>query len=342
MSYFDHSDALVREMVDLQLRVRKKPLRALDYIEKDKARIVLDWIANLHSAPGGESFQSEMPVGSIGAEEIAKQLPKGVTVVEYFFGAKSLEVWVIGNPQIVFRTISLNPEHVRSLCQSLQRAISSDSKGAFLKSSTELYDMVVRPIEDLLPVNSTLVLIPDGCLTSVPFSALFDQRSHRYLFEQWASSRAPSLNVFFRAANRGRLLRVNQERGRNALVVGDPAFDRRIFRSLPRLPMAAEEAARVAATLINADLMVGDEATKSQFLARAVGKSVIHFAGHAMIQFSKSFFVYVVVGSGAFHGRCRDALRARDCRPSALRDWACSARCVQHGYWAGLGNRGRS
>jgi len=271
---------LVQEMIDFQIDVRKDFLSALNYVEMDRARTVLDWLAKLPAASPEEVALGDR-LGAIRVEKIARQLPQNTAAVEYSLGNKSLRVWVVRREKVDFRDLAVDPRSFGRLCDGLRRSIISDSRKDFLNISASLYDLVIRPVESMLPPEGTLVFIPDGCLSSVPFSALFDRSSGRYLFEKWTSSKAPSINVYFKSIFRRR--GIEYEKGPRALVVGDPAFDRSLFHTLSRLPHAAEEAASVAAILKNSELIEGSEATKSQFLSHAAGKQMVHFAGHAIL-----------------------------------------------------------
>jgi CHAT domain-containing protein len=58
-----------------------------------------------------------------------------------------------------------------------------------------LYDWLIRPVEGALTACcvDTLVVVPDGPLRLIPFSALSDGR--RYLIERWAVGVVPSLRL---------------------------------------------------------------------------------------------------------------------------------------------------
>ncbi len=58
--------------------------------------------------------------------------------------------------------------------------------------ATELYRLLIEPIEDLLGAETTLVIVPDGILRRLPFAALKDANGN-LLIEKTSISIAPSL-----------------------------------------------------------------------------------------------------------------------------------------------------
>jgi CHAT domain-containing protein len=68
----------------------------------------------------------------------------------------------------------------------------------YLTQSHALYDWLIRPIEGALgdgEAPTTLVLVPDGALRTIPFAALRDSESRRYLIEMHPLAVIPSLTL---------------------------------------------------------------------------------------------------------------------------------------------------
>jgi CHAT domain-containing protein/tetratricopeptide (TPR) repeat protein len=150
-----------------------------------------------------------------------------------------------------------------------------------------------------------LIVVPDGLLQYVPFSALASPRDEaRLLIDDFEVTYAPSVSVLARLRERSR------ERARRRIAVfADPVIsadderlkallDRKDSRSagslpqrhfgekLPRLPFSRDEALAIAALAGPRDSSVelGFEATKRAVLeADLEDYSIIHFATHAWI-----------------------------------------------------------
>ena len=64
----------------------------------------------------------------------------------------------------------------------------------YLPHAQKLYDWLIRPIVPLLPPSiDTLVIVPDGALRTIPFSALHD--GNRFLIQQYAIATSPGLTL---------------------------------------------------------------------------------------------------------------------------------------------------
>lgn len=155
-----------------------------------------------------------------------------------------------------------------------------------------LFSAIVAPLGEM-PDNADLIVIPDGSLYRIPFSALVDT-NNRYLIESHTISYAPSSSVLalIRAAQPTKL--------REMIAVGNVPYSGRggnssrwrIFRGLDSLerntfsplPATGDEVRTVTATLkdLNGVILSGDKATETNFKREAAkGASVIHLAVHA-------------------------------------------------------------
>jgi CHAT domain-containing protein len=146
------------------------------------------------------------------------------------------------------------------------------------RSSARLHDELVRPFIPFIASQRALVFIPDGVLQSVPFAGLWNGESRRYLVEDYVVGLAPSGTVFVRASSAAA-----RSRGPvvQALVVGNPRFDRRLWRGLADLPAGEAEAAEIASLYERSEVLMADGATKAAFLERIPRSQVVHYAGHA-------------------------------------------------------------
>jgi CHAT domain-containing protein len=76
-----------------------------------------------------------------------------------------------------------------------RRYLEKRTTRQYLRQARKLYDWMIRPIEPLLEENSitTLVTVPQGSMTTIPFSALNDGK--QYLVEKYALATTPSLKL---------------------------------------------------------------------------------------------------------------------------------------------------
>lgn len=95
-------------------------------------------------------------------------------------------------------TTIVDEHHVHTAAQELSATLrnpKSFSSQNYRRSSENLYQWMIAPIEKDLTKEGikTLVVVPDGVLRLVPFSALFD--GERFLLQKYAISTSPGMSL---------------------------------------------------------------------------------------------------------------------------------------------------
>ena len=141
----------------------------------------------------------------------------------------------------------------------------------------ECYQMLIAPVSDFLD-EPELVIVPDRALYKVPFAALKDE-SNKYLSESYRIRIVPSLTTLKLIQNRP----ADYHSQTGALIVGDPDVGDVLYKGrigeLCPLPSARKEA-EVIGELLNAEPLLGKQATKKAVLRSIHSVSLIHFAAH--------------------------------------------------------------
>ena len=155
----------------------------------------------------------------------------------------------------------------------------------FLDSSLqELYQLLIEPIADLLPLDPTsrIIFIPQESLFLVPFAALQDS-SGNYLIEKHTILTAPSIQVLSLTKKQQQLTS-----GKGAVVVGNPTMPSVGFNTnqppqeLAPLPHSETEAVAIA-QLLNVEPLTGDKATKVAVLQQIERSRIVHLATHGIL-----------------------------------------------------------
>jgi CHAT domain-containing protein len=206
---------------------------------------------------------------------LAERLPVDVAILYFATFEDRLLRWVIAGERVRFLPSQVARATVARSVEAWENAVTRRDDDGMRRAAGELYEILVRPVEEALPERGTLWVVPDGPLHQVPFAALYDARTAHYLVERYAIAVAPS------AALQGseHSPAAGSER---ALVLGDPAFDRTLFPKLEELPAAEREARAIASLYIGATLLTGSAATGPRFLAEVEQASLVHYAGHAI------------------------------------------------------------
>jgi CHAT domain-containing protein/tetratricopeptide (TPR) repeat protein len=270
-------DTLVKFLAD-----RADTLGAIEFLESMRGRVLLE-------RAGTDSTAVHPARRTVDA--VRRRLPVGTSVVSYAVLGDEVLAWLLRRDGIsMYRTPS--DGKLGSLSQRFSTLVASRSSGDEVRAvAAELHELLIAPFANELEADGRLVVVPDKWLHFVPFAALLDPATGRFLVERFEISIAPSVQLYAQSAARYEELRILEARA--VLAVGNPSFDARVY-SLPRLPGAEREARRVAASYGQAQLLVDSQATKSAFLRSAAIASVIHFAGHGVVRSDAPLLSYLV------------------------------------------------
>ena len=195
----------------------------------------------------------------------------GLTL-DYAFIGDTVFTWTIDSGGVQFHRMPLRRSEAQQALERLRANLELRAGNGAHDDLAQFYEWLVRPFENRLGVaGRPLTIIADGAIASVPFAALFDSRSKRYLVEshpvRWGA----------------RLVDTPIQRGSvspRALFIGDPAPGSVI--SLPALTGAVGEARRDAALYPGAVLLTGVAADSAAVTRALAGANLFHFAGHAV------------------------------------------------------------
>ena len=164
-------------------------------------------------------------------------------LIFYSVLARRLLTWVVTSSRGVFIPIDIGAADLEERVGALRAVVADPGRAASFHADAEgLFTLVIQPTLAATGEAEHLVFIPDKTLDALPFAALIDPASGRYLVECHALSIAPSVRVYLRALHQSR--RWGTSPPASVLAVGDPAIDQRLFpasqlfpaRSTRRLP----------------------------------------------------------------------------------------------------------
>jgi CHAT domain-containing protein len=121
------------------------------------------------------------------------------------------------------------------------------------------------------------VFIPTRSLYNIPFSALINPNSNRFLIQDNTIGIAPSVSEFIAAEERDRQSSFTPLA--SILLVGDPSNS-----WLPPLPETREEIKQLGRIYqgLDARILLGEEATRSNVLASLPASDIVHMAVHSV------------------------------------------------------------
>lgn len=307
-SHHERAQEIFEEMIRLQLE-RGRSDRALLYAEA--ARRLRERGGR---GTGGTSHDEPAGGAPTEPEEALRQrmasVPAGTAVVELAVVGDQLLTWVVHGGEIRFlqRPEGNLEERVAEYAGAVARPGTPRSELEALAGRLHA-DLVVPWIRDL-PPGTRLVFVPDRYLHRLPWAALRDGRTGRWLGFDHIVSTAPSL-AFAVAAGESRTAadRAGETApgdgsagGGGVLLVGDPRPDPDEAGFLPPLPGAAEEVERIAALYGDSTVLTGREATRAAFVAAFEKADVVHYAGHGLLNPRDPWVSYLPLAPSADGG----------------------------------------
>jgi CHAT domain-containing protein len=275
---------------------------AVNVAERARARTILDRLAT-----------TAAEAAPLGISDIARALPAATSVIEYIALPDRLFIAVIEHTGVYGREVKISRQQLAREVAALSRTIERGDEAASREVAAHLYRILIDPISDAIGSRRTLVVSAGEELESVPFAALYDRASTEYLVQRATVIVAPSASMYARAFSKA------EKRGRKATVIGDPAFDDRLFPNLPRLEGALAEAGGVAGSY-GVVALTREAATTTALKAAARDSDVIHIGAHAIVSrgdpsLSALLLAPTASDSGVMYIRDIVALRLR---PSSL------------------------
>jgi len=270
LSLLDQAAPAFDEMIELQAAQLGRPVLALEYGERGRYRAFLDaWTR----APLELSARKRPePWARFDSQRLQAGLPQGTAILEYALLDDRLLSWVVTRSGVRMITTNVRRQDVARRIRELDRGVAKERAPA---AGRDLYDLLVRPAVPHLGGITHLVVVPDKELFLVPFEALVDRRTERFLVEDRSISYAPSASLYVHLQER-------PVRTRNAapqVVTAATGALEGGFK-YARLPQAPAEARAIAALYPRGSFL--GNPSKDQFLGALSRSEVLHFSGHAV------------------------------------------------------------
>jgi CHAT domain-containing protein len=98
--------------------------------------------------------------------------------------ADTMALFALTRTDLQVVTVPL-PQNYPALVETYRQQLEKGE--AYLERSQQLYDLLIRPLEDrgLLPAGGRLAVIATGKLRDIPFETLYDGRTKQYLLEKY-------------------------------------------------------------------------------------------------------------------------------------------------------------
>ena len=285
-SFFDAEQGVYDLAIGYEFGTERNYEKALEYSEKSRARSLLDAVergARIRSRRSKSNLHSAVVTPSLSMSEIQAKMPETAQIVQYALLDDKLIIWVITKQQIRHEELSLDIQSFTSTVNAFLETVNNNPGAVTFPhdTSTELFNILIRPVEKYLDKAKALVIIPDKILNYLPFIALTSPVNSAYLIEDYEVSVAPSATLFVNLSAAAR--RLNQQPNEHLLIVGDPLFNRKTFKSLRQLPASFAEASSVGQLYTDHELLLREDATEASVKREVEKADVVHFAMHFVL-----------------------------------------------------------
>lgn len=212
--------------------------------------------------------------------------------------------------------IKINRSELSDLVQEFRKLLAFNHPG-FRKPGERLYDLLLKPAEQVLEGKATLCIVPDGTLWELPFQAL-QTGSDKYLLELYALYYAPSLQVLGEMRKRATSLHSTSISKRNVsadssllelYAIGNPRLDgeviarTRTVRNMPfaSLPEAEKEVQTIGSEVYGSKssiVHVGESAREDTIKAEIGKYKIVHFATHGVLNDRNPLYSFLLLAPG--------------------------------------------
>jgi CHAT domain-containing protein len=223
--------------------------------------------------------------------ETVPRLDADLVAVEYMLLPEQLVIFTAGR-ELEMKTVALSEEKVNALVRRLSWTIKTSSQVEVREASIALSEVLLRPVEATIRSASAVVFVASGVLGQVPWAALYDRQSGRYLTEKVSVRTEPSVEILT-ARSRAEA----PQSAADALIVGNPRSSSPLFDRLPSLAHAEAEARNVASLYPAAIPLLGQDASKRRVVEQISRYGILHFAGHAVSSLDGDAESFLVLAS---------------------------------------------
>jgi CHAT domain-containing protein/tetratricopeptide (TPR) repeat protein len=282
-SFFDMEQPVYDIAIGFSYESLGQPEQAFNYSELSRARSLLDSATLTRQVVKDLEIPEEVLSGStlpIKLSEIQLRIPAETQILQYAVLNDRVIAWVVTGERVESRIIPLGFEQLSAKVKAYLDKVSkptAEIDQTLRKMSAELYSYLISPIESFLDKKRKLCIVPDKVLNLLPYSSLISPSSQRYLIEDYSVLFAPSSTLFIRSTEIAR--RKAKTSAERLLSVGNPAFDRQVFK-LPDLSSAGAEAKEIIEIYGGGISLIGKDATKESLLKEIERADVVHLATH--------------------------------------------------------------
>lgn len=281
IDFFETGHHIYDQGIELAVTVKGDYQKAFEYSEQGRSRSLRDL---LQEADGQLPPKANHGLGSVitDSSQLFSRIPASAQIIQYSALNQYLYTWVVSKTDFAgFR----QPIRVEDLNHKVTEYLVCIKDPKLAQRTTflaeDLYNILIKPLEGRLDPNKEVFIIADKPFHQLPFGALIEPLTGKYLVEKYVISYSPSTTVFLHCTDAAKLKAgVSVER---FLSVGESVF-RQPYLQNSDLPSTKKEAEQVALHYgSKAELLLDNMATEPAIREGMKTAEVIHIATHGLI-----------------------------------------------------------
>jgi len=246
-----------------------KPEQAFAVGEKLKSRVLREKLQSRTSKTLGDDVSSQ-----------TLNLPTDSVVISYVLTDAECFAFVLkANEPLRIVALPVGEAKMREQIKRYREGILSFSP-TFKAEAKQLYDLLLKTAEIDIAKTKHLIIVPDGALWELPFQALINSASGKYLVEEREISYAPSLGILsgLKSPTTSKIIQKNFV-----------AFANSSRKDAAPLPEAEREATNIGKLYAPSNIFVKNAATEKRVKTEAAQARVLHLAVHGEINQTNPF-----------------------------------------------------
>ncbi|MGH9566268.1 MAG: CHAT domain-containing protein, partial [Candidatus Angelobacter sp.] len=163
---------------------------------------------------------------------------RGAVILAFYEADRDTYLWAITPLRLQFTSLGVDRNELETLADAYNEEIQQHSPLDASPAEQRLYQILIKPVRDLLPRGSHVILVADSALYRINFESLIsDDGPSHYWIKDAEIENASSIDLLLAGRNRHR-------RGKGLLLIGAPD---EVSPEFPPLPHASDEMESVQA-----------------------------------------------------------------------------------------------
>jgi len=246
---------------------------AQDPVQREKFLMeARDTMETLKTAELEDFFKDECVSAKSGNENKLVRSPEHTAILYPITLSSKLALLLTLPNEMHYVAVTVELKKLSETIINYRKKLQTRPNNRFLYDSMQIYNWVIKPVEDKLIENdvTTLVVAPDGVLRLIPFSTLYD--SKKFLIQKYAISTIPAISL----TDATPMDKENFE-----ILLGGLAEGRQGFSPLPSVPAELRDIKKI----MNSKILIKDKDYTIPNITETFKNndySIVHIATHGV------------------------------------------------------------